>query len=521
VKPYLIMKNITKTYPIPNLIANDKVNIEVRKGEIHALAGENGAGKSTLMKVLYGMERPDSGEIIINGETVTIANPKAANRLGIGMVHQHFKLINEFTVAQNVVLGREPRWGGLFFDNKKALADVSALIKENNFHILPDAKISDLSVGQMQQVEIIKMLYRKVDLLILDEPTSVLTEQEIQRLFLNLKSLVQQGKTIIIITHKLAEIIDISDRITVMRKGRVVAVKDTDDVDEKDISKMMVGKSVIFDFKKEEGFCSDPILTLKDVSVLKKHQKRPLLDQVNFSVTTCEILGITGVAGNGLTELENVVSGLQPLSSGSIYYNEEDISRKSVMEIRESGLSYVPTDRLQRGASLQTSIKENLIISDHHDYMNRGGVFNGGQIESHAKKLIDEYLISGGENVPIGTLSGGNIQKVILARELERVKDFILFSEPTWGLDVGSSEFIYEKILEVRARGVAVMLISSNIDEVLSLADRMIVMYRGRVVMNRKSSPELTRELIGEYMLGLRDDFAPADKVEKGVSLDN
>lgn len=505
---YLAMRNITKIYNSSNVKANEEVNLAVKKGEIHALVGENGAGKSTLMKILYGMEQPDSGAIIINGSEVKIGSPIVANTHGIGMVHQHFKLVQEFTVAQNVVLGKEPKRGGFFFDNHRAMKEVAAVIEQNNFHISPDTKISDLSVGQMQQVEIIKMLYRKADILILDEPTSVLTEQEIRRLFETLKSLVAQGKTIIIITHKLAEVKGISDRITVMRKGKVVAVRDTKDVDEHEISKLMVGERIVFDFFKKPGFCLEPVLTLNNVSVVKKHQKRPLLDRVNLSASTCEIVGITGVAGNGLTELEDVISGLMPITSGEVFHNDDIITNLSAMELRDLGFSYVPTDRLHRGSSIETSIKENLIVTNHHDYLKKGGVFDRDKVSEHVTGLISEFLIDGTENVPIGNLSGGNIQKVILARELKRVKDFILFSEPTWGLDVASSDFIYKKILEVRERGVAVIIISSNIDEILALADKVMVMYRGRVVMDSEMSDQLTREFIGEYMLGLKDDFA-------------
>ena len=510
-EPYLSMQNISKIYPGTDFKANDSVNLEIRKGEIHALAGENGAGKSTLMKILYGLELPNSGKILINGREAVINSPIDANRFGIGMVHQHFKLINEFTVAQNVVLGLEPRKGRLFFNDDRANETVAGIIAQNDFHVAPESKISDLSVGQMQQVEIIKMLYRKADILILDEPTSVLTEQEIQRLFQTLKVMVEQGKTIIIITHKLAEVKQISDRITVMRQGRVVAVENTGDVDEREISKLMVGKSVVFDFSKEEGFCSDPILSLKNVSLMKKRQKRPLLDNLNFDVSTCEIVGVTGVAGNGLSELEDVIAGLTPITGGRIHLADKDVTGKPAMELRNLGLAYVPTDRLRRGSSLETSIKENIIVTNHHDYMDRSGFFDNGRIDAYAAKLIDDYRIVGERNAPIGTLSGGNIQKVILARELDRVREFVLFSEPTWGLDVASSDFIYEKILEARSRGIAVLVLSSNIDEILALADTVMVMYSGRIVMKRESSPELTREFIGEYMMGLKDDFAGSE----------
>jgi len=518
---YLKMENISKTYDVNNIKANDDITFEVRKGEIHALVGENGAGKSTLMRILYGSERADSGKITLNNSVVDISSPIVANKHGIGMVHQHFKLINEFTVAQNVVLGLEPKHNYFLFDNTRAIKEVSDVIKQNNFHISPENKISELSVGQMQQVEIVKMLHRKADLLILDEPTSVLTEQEIQRLFENLRSLVKQGKTIIIITHKLSEVKDISDRITVMRKGKVIDVRNTKDVDEHEISKMMVGKSVIFDLHKKKIDHTEPVLILKDVSVIKKRQKRPLLDKVNLIASSNEIIGITGVAGNGLTELEDIISGLLPVSDGRIYHKDCDVTKMNARGLRDRGLSYVPTDRLNRGSSLETSVKENMIITSHHDFMNKAGFFNSEEINRHSQKLIKKYHISSGENIPIGTLSGGNIQKVILARELERVRDFVLFSEPTWGLDVVSSEFIYEKIIEMRDNGAAVILISSNIDEILAIADRVMVMYGGRIVMEKESSAQLTREVIGEYMLGLKDDFDPGKTEGKGGNGEN
>lgn len=507
------MKNISKTYSTTGLKANDQVELEIRKGEIHALVGENGAGKTTLMKILYGIETADSGEILLNGQAVEISNPIAANRYGIGMVHQHFKLINEFTVAQNVVLGIEPKKRMLFFDNNKAAKTVAEVIKKNHFHVSPEEKISELSVGQMQQVEIIKMLYRKAELLILDEPTSVLTEQEIQQLFKTLRELVTQGKTIIIITHKLDEVKDISDRITVMRKGKVVAVKNTADVDQSEISRLMVGKSVVFDFDKSADGCREPVLSLENVCIKKKRQGRPLLDQISFEASTCEIVGITGVAGNGLTELEDVIAGLRPVTGGKVFHNDEEITNKTARELRDRGLAYVPTDRLRRGSSLETSVKENIILTSHHDFMKRGGVFDEEKISVHSRGLISEYQIDGSPDAPIGTLSGGNIQKVILARELEGAGDFVLFSEPTWGLDVASSEFIYEKILEMRAKGTAVVLISSNIDEILALADTVYVMYRGQFVTKQPVSKDLTREKIGEYMLGLKDDYHQSEDV--------
>jgi len=339
-------------------------------------------------------------------------------------------------------------------------------------------------------------------------------------LFKTLRYLAGQGKTIILITHKLGEVKSISDRITVMRKGEVAAVRETAEVDEYELSRLMVGKRIMLDFDKEVGFCSEPILSLRQVTAARKHQDRPLLDNISLSASTCEIVGITGVAGNGLSELEDVISGLMPVSSGTILYNDIDVTHMSAMELRKTGFSYVPTDRLKRGSSLASSIRENMIITSHHDYLTRGGLLDGKRIESHVEELIAGYQIDGRAGMPIGTLSGGNIQKVILARELEKVRDLVLFAEPTWGLDVAGSEFIYQKILDVRKRGAAVILISSNLDEILAIADTVIVLYRGRIVMKRpvRDDAVLSRERIGEYMLGLKDDFHTAREDREGYS---
>ena len=510
---YLSMKGITKIYRSNNLLANNNVDFNVERGEIHALAGENGAGKTTLMKILYGLEKPDSGSIFLENSLLKISSPQSANNAGIGMVHQHFKLVEKFTVAQNVVLGREPRKGFLFFDNKKAEKKVQQVIDKNNFSISAGSVVSDLSVGQKQQVEIVKMLYLNAEILILDEPTSVLTEGEIVRFFETLEKLKSDGKTIILITHKLEELKRISDRITVMRKGKVVAVRNTADVSESEISRLMIGRSVVFNFSKEKFTPERNILELKNVSLIRKAQKRPLLNNVSFSVPDHKITGVTAVAGNGLSELEDCISGLTRISSGKIIYNGKIISSLPVSSIRDMGFSYVPADRLQRGSSLEMSIRENIIISDHHKFLKKGGILDNVKVDGFTENLISEFDISASPYEKTGNLSGGNIQKVILAREMHRSGSFIMFSEPAWGLDVGSSEFVYEKILSARKNGAAVLLLSSNIDEILSLADSIIVLYRGSVVMNRDNSGQLSRELIGDYMLGIKNDFS--DKAEQ------
>ena len=347
--PYLEMRGVTKLYS-NDLLANDAIDFSVEKNEIHAIVGENGAGKTTLMKILYGLEAPDAGSITLGGKPVTIRSPLDANRLGIGMVHQHFKLIPEFTVAENVVLGIEPRKNGVFVDRNAAVARISEVIQSHGFSIDPRARVLNLTVGQMQQVEIVKMLYRKADLLILDEPTSVLTEQEIRKLFETLRSLQKDGKTCIIITHKLQEVMEISDRVTVMRKGTVIAVRRTAEVDKTELSRLMVGKSVLFQLERAKKACGDAVLELVNVTLKQRRRDRALLEGINLTVRSCEIVGVAGVSGNGLGELEDAVAGLRRITSGRILHNGEDIAGLSPATLRERGFAYVPADRLRRAA---------------------------------------------------------------------------------------------------------------------------------------------------------------------------
>ena len=503
---YLRMKGITKVYWVKELIANDHVDLEVEENEIHAVVGENGAGKTTLMKILYGLEQPDDGEILLREKKVEIQSPLDANELGIGMVHQHFKLIPDFTVSENVILGVEPRRNGLFVDRARANKSVKKVIDDHGFSINPKSRIRDLTVGQMQQVEIVKMLYRKTELIILDEPTSVLTEQEIHSLFKTLRMLVRNGKTCILITHKLREVMEISDRVTVMRKGKIVAVRNTEEVDRRELSRLMVGKSVLFEVEKAKKTAGAAVLELKNVSILQGGQDRPVLDNINLCVRSCEIVGIAGISGNGVGELEDVIAGLRKVTKGEIIHDGKDVTGLNTLELRENGLSYVPADRLFRGSSLNSTVRENLIISKHHDFIN-GGVFKNKAVREFTEVLIEQFSIDGTDSMPIGMLSGGNIQKVILARELASNSDLIVFSEPTWGLDIASSQFVYEKILEMRENGAAILLISSNLDELLALADTVVVLYRGRVVCNLPNTEKPDKEMIGEYMLGLRDDY--------------
>ena len=503
---YLAMREITKYYPTHDVLANDHVDLDVEQNEIHAIVGENGAGKTTLMKILYGLERADSGQIFLSGSEVQIRNPLDANRLGIGMVHQHFKLIPSFTVAENVTLGIAPKRYGFFIDNREAVNRVGEVIGEHGFDLDPESRISALSPGQMQQVEIIKILYRQADILILDEPTSVLAEQQIDMLFDTLRKLTALGKTIIIITHKLDEVMAISEHVTVMRKGKHATAHTTADVDETELSRLMVGRGVTFRFDREESSPGEMVLALENVSIVEKGGHRPVLDRVNLSVREGEILGLAGVAGNGLEELEEIVNGLRKVTDGRVAHRGLDVTNARTYFLREQGMAYVPADRLHRGSSLSSSVLENLIVTNRRSFRRRGFIHRKMAL-AFGRRLSESYSIGADLDVPISTLSGGSIQKVILARELAVLSDFIVFSDPTWGLDVASAEFIYEKILECRYNRAAILLISSDLDEILGLADTIAIMHRGRIVGLHENDGEFTKEVMGEYMLGLRDDF--------------
>ncbi len=508
------MRGICKYYPEHDVLANDHADLSVERNEIHAIVGENGAGKTTLMKILYGLERADSGRILLDDEEVHIRSPLDANRLGIGMVHQHFKLIPSFTVAENVTLAMAPKLYGFLIDRREAVKRVARVIDEYGFDLDPESRIFGLSAGQMQQVEIVKTLYRQADIFILDEPTSVLAEQQIKTLFDTLRKLKRQGKTIIIITHKLDEVTAISDRVTVMRKGRHVTVHNTAEVDEVELSRLMVGRGVTFRFDREHSTPGETVLALHGVSVVEKGGHRPLLDNVSLQVREGEIIGIAGVAGNGLEVLEEIVNGLRKVTAGRIEHRGLDVTNMRTYFLREQGMAYVPADRLHRGSSLSSSVLENMIITTRHSFLKRGFISRKMAL-AFGRDLSEGYSIDADLDVPIGTLSGGNIQKVILARELALLTDFIMFSDPTWGLDVASAAFIYEKILECRHNRAAILLISSDLDEILGLADSIAIMHRGRIVGLCNNNGALTKEGIGEYMLGLKDDLS-GDEVDDG-----
>ncbi len=502
------MRAITKIYPENNLRANDEVDFLLQKGEILCLAGENGAGKTTLMKVLYGLEDHQEGTIKIRGNQVDISSPLVANRLGIGMVHQHFMLVENFTVAQNVLMGIEPRKHGIVYDMRKAVRLVDEVIERHHFSIDASMLVRNLTVGQKQQVEIIKMLYRDVDILILDEPTAVLTEQEIESLFSTLQQLALTGKSIILITHKLQEIKAVSDRVSVMRQGRMLGTYETKEVDERQISALMMGKSISLSIEHPPKRAdSRPIIELRKITVLRQGQERPLLNNLSFTAYSGEILGFAGVSGNGLGVLEAVLGGFIPTFNGKVLHNGEDITNIGSELLRKQGLAYVPSDRLKIGSSLKASVQENIIVGASGTFK-KNGFLDQKRVTRYTNDLLERYSIKATAQMPIGTLSGGNIQKVILSREIERFQDYIVFSEPTWGLDIASSQFVYKQMAALRDKGAAVILISSNLDEILTIADRIIVLYRGTRVVSfaGEEARNLSKEEIGEYMLGIRGE---------------
>ncbi len=500
--PFLEMRGISKLYTVNRVLANNDVHLRVNAGEIHALVGENGAGKTTLMKILDGLESPDSGDILMRGTPVTIHSPRDAMHLGIGMVHQHLRLIPDFSVAENVTLGREPRTGAFFFNRARAGKAVRSMADEYGFSLDPSRPVRDLSISEMQQVEIVKVLYRNAELIILDEPTTNLTESQSERLFDGLKRLVQNGKTVILITHKLPDVMSAADRVTVMRKGKTVAEREIRNTSEEEIASLIIGSEVIRSVHRESAAKGEQVYELGEVSVEVRGREEPALDSVSLDVHSGEILGITGISGNGLAELEDVISGLRAVSRGRIFHNGEEITRCSTRNLRKRAMAFVPSNRLFRGVSLEAGVRDNLIIN-RPEGSSRWGIQLIKAIENFTHSLLDRFSIKTDPMLPAGYLSGGNIQKLILARELSSMKNFILFSDPTWGLDAASIAFVHGEILKLRDRGTAVLLISTDLDEILTLSDRIGVMYRGKIVETFENSGNLLKETIGRRMLGL------------------
>jgi len=506
--PCVQLRGISKQYPGSLKKANNGISFSVREGEILCIAGENGAGKTTLMKILCGLETPDAGEILINGKKEEINSALEAKRFGIGMVHQHFMLFPEYTVAENIVMGIEPRKWGIFYDAQRANEEAGKIIDEHKFNIKSGEKVKDLTLGQMQQVEICRVLHRNARIIILDEPTSILTEQEANSLFKTLKALVNCGKSIILITHKLHEIKKICDRVAILRRGELIAVRDNKEIDEYEIARMMIGEDAAFEkpqiLKEKKARDGGPVIAFENVTVRRRGQKRPLLDNVSFFAGKAEILGVAGAGGNGLGVIEAVLGGFLHPAKGRVTHMGKDISALNIRALRNQGLSYVPADRLRVGSAPDASIEENMIINRRSEFM-KGMFIDKKAVKEFTQRLAESYNIEGaGTGKKCSTLSGGNLQKLILAREINWFKDYIVFSEPTWGLDIASAGFIMEEIGALKEKGAAVILVSTNLDEIIALSDRIIVMYCGAVIgefENKKDA--LTKEAVGNCMQGL------------------
>ena len=496
------MLGITKTFP--GIVANDNITLRVREGEIHALLGENGAGKSTLMSVLFGAYSPDSGKILVRGKEVSIRNPNAATELGIGMVHQHFKLVHTYTVTENIVLGTEPvsRFGML--NLKGAKRRVEELSAAYGLSVDPDALAGDITVGQQQRVEILKTLYRNADIIIFDEPTAVLTPQEIDELIAILKRLKAEGKTIILITHKLKEIKAAADRCTVLRRGRNVATVDVAQVTEMRLAEMMVGRAVKFEIEKAPARLGDVVLSIKNISVKDASGALKVRD-LSLDVRSGEIVGIAGVDGNGQRELLYALSGLSPVESGHIFLEGDDVTRLSIRKRIERGMGHIPEDRQRHGIVGEFSISENCALKSYYKppYSGKFGLLNSAAMKENANALIEQFDVRAGEGADTraGSLSGGNQQKVIVAREINLSPKALLIAQPTRGLDVGAIEYIRKRIVEERDRGRAILLISFELDEIMNLCDRIAAISSGSIAAVFESGEATERE-IGLMMAG-------------------
>jgi len=505
--PALELKNITKTFP--GTVADDHVSLELRPGEIHALLGENGAGKSTLMNIVYGLLRADEGQIFVNGAEVQIHRPHDAIGLGIGMVHQHFMLVPVFTVAENVVMGVErTRWGAVF-DRQSAAERVAELSHQYNLDLDPYALIKDLPVGIQQRVEIVKALYRSAQILILDEPTAVLTPQESDELFRIMRELTQRGVSIFFITHKLREVLAVADRITVLRAGRLIGTVTPDQVDEPQLAAMMVGREVILKVDRQPSHPGAPVLSVRDLVVADDLDNRAV-DGVSFVVHEGEILGIAGVQGNGQTQLIEALTGLRPALEGRVEMKGRDITHSRPREIIELGTAHIPEDRQRRGLVLSYPLTDNLVLSTYYrPPFARRGVLNLRQIDANARQRVSDFDVRTPSvyNQAKG-LSGGNQQKLIIAREFSRPIELLIANQPTRGIDVGSIEYIHSKIIEKRDAGCAVLLVSTELDEILALSDRIGVMFRGRLVAVLNGA-EVTKEQLGLLMAGIVHEGEP------------
>ena len=499
------MLHITKRFP--GIIANDDITLQLKKGEIHALLGENGAGKSTLMSVLCGLYQPEEGEIHMNGKKVEIRNPNDANDLGIGMVHQHFKLVECFTVLDNIIMGVEPTDKFGFLRKQEAREKVMALSEKYGLQVDPDAVIEDITVGMQQRTEILKMLYRENDVLIFDEPTAVLTPQEIDELMQIMKNLAAEGKSILFISHKLAEIMAVADRCSVLRKGKYIGTVNTKDVTAQELSRMMVGRDVKFAVDKDESTPGNVILDVQNMSVASKRSSEDAVKNVSFQVRAGEIVCIAGIDGNGQTELVYGITGLEPVKSGKLTLHGKDITKIPIRKRNLSGMSHIPEDRHKHGLVLDYTLEDNIVLQRYFEpeFTNKAGFLKRKNIRAYAERLIEKFDVRSGQG-PITTaraMSGGNQQKAIIAREIDKNPELLVAVQPTRGLDVGAIEYIHSQLVAQRDAGKAVLLVSLELDEVMNVPDRILVMYEGEIV-GEFDPKKVTIEELGLYMAGAK-----------------
>ena len=503
-KPVIQFDHISMQFP--GVLANDDVCLEIRKGEVFALIGENGAGKSTLMNILYGIQTPTAGDVYIRGKRVEVYNPKNVIAQGVGMVHQHFMLVPSFTVAQNIVLSWEPRKYKLFFDEDKAVAETKRLVEEYGLEVPADAAVADISVGLQQRVEILKALYRGADILILDEPTAVLTPQETDELFEVIRRIVREKQmTVIIITHKLDEVMAISDRVGVMRKGKLVGIHETAEVTEEMLASLMVGRPVLFEELERAKEQGDAALRVEDLWVTD-HRGLSAIKGISLEVRSGEILGIAAIEGNGQSELIEAITGMTEVRSGKVWVCGKDVTGQSPGEVRAAGLAHVPEDRLTTGVSAQATVAENLIVGKQREpRFNRFRIQqNVNAIRDYAQTVYDQYDIRGaGVAGEAGDMSGGNMQKLVIAREFSFDTPVLVIAQPTRGVDVGAIESIHTRIMQKRNDGAAILLSSADLDEVFRLSDRIITIYEGQIT-GTFANGEITKEEIGLYMTGSR-----------------
>ena len=499
------MLHITKKFP--GIIANDDITLQLKKGEIHALLGENGAGKSTLMSVLFGLYQPEEGEIRKDGKKVEIKDPNDANDLGIGMVHQHFKLVECFTVLDNIILGVEPTGKGGFLQKAEARKKVMALSEKYGLQVDPDALVEDITVGMQQRTEILKMLYRDNEILIFDEPTAVLTPQEIQELMQIMKNLAAEGKSILFISHKLAEIMEVSDRCTVLRKGKYIGTVETKDTTAEKLSAMMVGRDVNFVVDKDPAQPGEVVLDIQNMTVASKRHKSNAVNRVSLQVRRGEIVCIAGIDGNGQTEFVYGLTGLEPLKEGSISLGGQDITRAPIRKRSVLGMSHIPEDRHKHGMVLDYTLEDNMVLQRYFEpqFTNKAGFLKRKEIRAYANRLIDQYDVRSGQGpVTIArSMSGGNQQKAIVAREIDKNPELLVAVQPTRGLDVGAIEYIHKQLVAQRDAGKGVLLVSLELDEVMNVSDRILVMYEGEIV-GEFDPKTVTVEELGLYMAGAK-----------------